>query len=389
MAVKTTIGHPARECEYFDRSSLTGKLWEKVQAGSSILMAAPRRVGKSSIMFFFLDNPPKNYRLIYIDAESVNNENEFFKKLFHQVVNTLSKVSRYSRIVTNFSRDLAARIESIGANGISIGRSRLNYYDEFVKLIKPLDMKGDRLLIMLDEFAETVQNIIKDEGPNPAIHFLQNNRTLRMMPEMRGKLQFILAGSIGLENIVESLNASGTINDLYYFPIPPLSKPEAKTLIRKIIESSGYIFEDEQMEYMLKKIEWLIPFYIQLIIDEIDKLEFPDGSIKITEKEIDKAFLKAIEHRNYFSNWHTRLRRSYTGEEYTFTKALLNYVSENDTITSNEINDLAVQYGMEEGFRNILNTLKYDGYINNNDDPKIYRFNSPLLKIWWYQNVAF
>jgi hypothetical protein len=210
-----------------------------------------------------------------------------------------------------------------------------------------------------------------------------------MMPDMKGKIQFILAGSIGLENIVESLNASGTINDLYSFPIPPLSKQEAKALTGKIIEGSGYIFEEEQLEYMLKKIEWLIPFYIQLIVDEIDKLKFPGRPAKITENEIDKAFLHAIEHRNYFTNWHTRLRRCYTGQEYTFTKALLNYISEYGTITSTQVNDLAVQYDMEIGFRHILNALEYDGYINNNDEPKVYRFNSSLLKTWWYKNVAF
>lgn len=107
MAVKTTIGHPARGDEYFGRPALTGKLWEKVRAGANILIAAPRRVGKSSILFHFFDNPPKNFRLIYIDTESVNNENEFFKRLFNHVVNTLTKARKYSKIVTNFTIDLA------------------------------------------------------------------------------------------------------------------------------------------------------------------------------------------------------------------------------------------------------------------------------------------
>ncbi len=363
MAVKTTIGHPARENDYFDRSALTSRIWEKIQSGSNLLMSAPRRVGKSSIMFHFLDNPPINSRIIYIDTEAVNNENEFFKKLFHQVVKILSTVNRYSKMMTNFTRELGVRIESVGIEGIAIGNHCLNYYDEFLKLLKPLEMKNDRLVIMLDEFAETVQNIIKDEGQEKAIHFLQSNRTLRMMPDMKGKIQFILAGSIGLENIVENLNASATINDLYSFPIPPLSNAEAKALTAKIIEDSGYIFAEYQIEYMLQKIEWLIPFYIQLIVDEIDKLKFSQGSVHITENEIDKAFLNAIEH--------------------------LNHISEFDTINSNQVYDLAVQHNMELNFRYILNALKYDGYINNNDEPRVYRFNSPLLKTWWFKNVAF
>jgi uncharacterized protein len=388
MSVKTTIGQPARKEEYFARSQLTGKLWEKVQGGANILMTAPRRVGKSSIMFYFLDNPPEQFKLVYLDTESVNNENEFYKKLVKHIVDTLNKVGRYKKILAGFTKEVAGRIESIGLDGISIGNSRVNYFDEFVSLIKSLDLKEERLVIMLDEFAETVQNIIKDENRDKAVRFLQSHRTLRMMPEMKSKVQFILAGSIGLENIVDALDASGTINDLYSFPIPPLSRTEAKALINKTLEDSGYLFKEKHMDYLLDKLEWLIPFYVQLIIDEIDKLDFSEGSLEITGKEIDLAFTRAIEHRNYFSNWFTRMRRSYTGAEFSFAKDLLNYISQNDTVTSNDIHDLAVGHGVESGSVNILNTLKYDGYINNNDDPKIYRFNSPLLKMWWYKNVA-
>jgi hypothetical protein len=55
---------------------------------------------------------------------------------------------------------------------------------------------------------------------------------------------------------------------------------------------------------------------------------------------------------------------------------------------SNEIIDLSVKYNIRDSYKNLLNTLIYDGYINNNEDPKVYRFNSPLLRQWWRNNVA-
>lgn len=57
MAVNTTIGQPARGAEYFERPQITEKLWEKIQSGANILLAAPRRVGKSSIMFYCFNSP--------------------------------------------------------------------------------------------------------------------------------------------------------------------------------------------------------------------------------------------------------------------------------------------------------------------------------------------
>lgn len=388
MAVNTTVGQPARGNEYFDRPQLTGRLWKKIESGSNVLITAPRRVGKSSIMFFFLDNPPQGFRLTFLDTESVSSENEFYKKLLHHILDTLKKAGKAKKMKQGV-RETISRIEAIGPEGITLGDSRLNYYDELIKLLKSLDFEGDRLVIMLDEFAETVQNIIKDESQEKAIRFLQGNRALRLMPELEGRVQYIIAGSIGLENIVDRLDAPGTINDLYSFPIPPLSKTGAKALIDKVLTGSGYSFKERPTNYMLNKLKWLIPFYIQLMVDEIDKLELPGEAPEIKKKDIDRAFDQAIEHRNYFSNWHTRLRRSYSGPEYTFVKELLNYISEKDTVTSSDISDLAVKHGIEDGLKNILNTLKYDGYINNNEDPKVYRFNSPILKLWWYKNVAY
>lgn len=387
MAVNTTIGHPARGKEYYERPGLTEKLWEKIQSGSSILLTAPRRVGKSSILFYLMDNPRENFRPLYITTESINNENEFFKKLFNLIINTLSGIKHYKALASNLTRELAARIESVGIDGVSIGESRLNYYDELVSLINSLDLKGEHLLLMVDEFAETVQNIIKDEGEREAVHFLQSNRTLRQLPEISEKLQFVFAGSIGLENVVESINASQVINDLYSFGIPPFSAAEASGLIATIMEGSGYTFDEKWLQYLFDKIGWLIPFYIQLMIDEIDKAPFEVEKV-ISKKEIDYAFWQASNHRNYFSNWHTRLRRAYKGKEYNFTKALLNYVSEHGTVSSAHIKKLASAFQLEDDHRTLLNSLKYDGYINNHDDPKLYRFNSPLLKIWWYKHVA-
>jgi len=54
-----------------------------------------------------------------------------------------------------------------------------------------------------------------------------------------------------------------------------------------------------------------------------------------------------------------------------------------------EIINIASKHSLDEDeAKEIIHSLVYDGYINNNDDVKIYRFNSPILKMWWYKNVA-
>ena len=103
---------------------------------------------------------------------------------------------------------------------------------------------------------------------------------------------------------------------------------------------------------------------------------------------MNQALDGMLKQRQHFEHWHTRLRGSLKGGEYNFVKELLNLISENNTIDSNEIFNLAVKYELESTFKNLVGTLVYDGYINNHDDAKVYRFNSPILRMWWRQNVA-
>jgi hypothetical protein len=389
MAIKTIIGQVARGENYFPRPNITERIWDKLEFGSNLLIVAPRRVGKTSILWNLLDNPKPNFHVVYYTSESVNNQNEFFKKLMKTTVESLHGVKKHSQKFGNFIKELASRFEQIGLEGVSLGESKLNFFDEFSDFIKRHDFGKDRLIILVDEFAQTVENILLDFGEAEAREFLETNRVLRTSPELYKKIQFIYSGSIGLENIVGKINQTGRINDLVSVPVKPLSRKEAGELVSKIINGSDISITDTRLDYLFDKIHWLIPFYIQLIIDEGNNILKEQTEKTITNQIIDKAIRNAIKHRNYFENWHERIRRAYQGSEFNFTKDLLNICCSKQNITSNEILDLAVKYDIRQSFNTVLNALKHDGYLNNNDDAKVFVFNDPILRTWWYENVAY
>ncbi len=142
-----------------------------------------------------------------------------------------------------------------------------------------------------------------------------------------------------------------------------------------------------QIEYMLDKIEWLILFYIQLILDEIKKLSRKNQTI--SNDTVDIAINNALEHKNYFDNWRSKIKEAFSDKGYLFSKELLNIISENYTISKNEIANIANKYKLSvDEKRETLQSLVYDRYINNYDDIKIYRFSSTILRMWWYKYVA-
>ena len=137
----------------------------------------------------------------------------------------------------------------------------------------------------------------------------------------------------------------------------------------------------------MEKIEWLIPFYIQLILQEIKKLSRKKSFV--THELIDNAIHNALEHRNHFENWLSKLKEAFEKDTYLFAKEVLNKISNKQTLNYNKIINLSVKHKVEEEIaREVIHSLIYDGYINNNEDSKIYRFNSPILRMWWYKNVA-
>ena len=385
--MKIQTGNPVRGKEFFVREGLIEKAWDYIESGNHILIAAPRRVGKTSLMYYLFDNPKDNFSFLYLDTESINNENEFFRRIVNRVLKT-NFVKNSQKLLT-FLEIHKPSIKKVGPEGVEFGvREEHNYMEMLLKIMRSISSGDKKLVVMLDEFPETLENIIKDEGESAGIHFLQSNRELRHDPELGNHIQFIYTGSIGLENIVGKLNAIKTINDLSRLKIPPLNSEEARDLIGLLLENVSFDLSESMIDLILERIEWLIPFYIQLVIGELKNLQRDENYDRITEDIIGRAFGEMLTQRHHFEHWHARLRASFKGKDYNLAKELLNIASENDTITANEIFDLAVKYQLEDTYKDLLGSLVYDGYVNNNDDNQIYRFNTPILRMWWRQNVA-
>jgi len=385
--MRIVTGNAVRGEDFYNRENIIAKAWDFIESGSHLLIAAPRRIGKTSVMFYLRDHPKSGYTCTYLDSESVNNENEFFRRLVNRVLKT-DFVQKSQKVLTFLEKHMPT-VKKVGPEGIEFGISdHHDYFEMFIKILKSSRPEGQKLIIMLDEFPETLENIINDDGENAGRHFLQSNRELRQDPEINDHVRFIYTGSIGLENIVSKLNAVNTINDLSRLEIPPLKENEAKELINLLIQNVDFTLSDKLIGHILSQIEWYIPFYIQLIIEQLRNLYRDENLQRITKEAVDHAFTEMLKQRNHFEHWHLRLRSSIKGDEYNFVKELLNIVSENNTIHSNEIFNLAVKYHLENSHKDLLGTLIYDGYINNNDDPSIYRYNSPILRMWWRRNVA-
>jgi hypothetical protein len=398
--LRSTTGSPAEgKDKYFPREKIVAKILRKLRLGENLLISAPRRIGKSSILKHIKKNQQDDQIILYISVMSVDSSEEFFKKLFNELIKNeevFSGIKGYLTRASGALRKYASRISGFSITGdVTVNPNDcIDYYNECQRLLETLCQKSTgskKVIIFIDEFPDALLNIIGNDKVL-AKKFLQQNRDLRMsFSEVN--LQFVYTGSTGLNNVVKKLNKLDLVNDLVDIKVPPLSKAEATQLLHCLIlgfkqEHSDFAISDEVIEYILNRITWRLPYYMQIIASELFE-HFDDHEQAITAKTVDFMLAEIVKskssHADYFENWKKRLKLALQNDEYHFAIEVLNYTAKNDQIEYAVFYDLSVKHKVED-YKYVLNVLEHDGYISEQN--RVYGFNSFLLKEWWYINVA-
>ena len=307
--MRNIVGQTPRGEDFFPRDNIIRRIYRRLDSGVNVYLAAPRRVGKTAIMRHLEDNPRENYEFKYIITESVDDATAYFETL----LDALHKLKQLSRRSIEAVGSFLGKIKEIklGVEGVGFGfgeNENSADLEELKALIEELDTDGTKIIIMVDEFPQTVKNILEKSGENAAKQFLQSNREIRHAKNET--IGFMLTGSIGLPTIVEKLDATEHINDLNTIEIPPLDREEAKRFTVKLLDYKTVPFKEETIAHLLNKIEWFIPFHIQLAVQELID-GYLDTDEPVDEAGVDKAFSRIADMRNdmYFARNYSGIRK--------------------------------------------------------------------------------
>ncbi|SFV64137.1 Gll1120 protein [hydrothermal vent metagenome] len=384
-----STGQPADgKNKFFKRDKIIKEIWQKLERGENLLVVAPRRVGKSSILKNIARYPKDGYIVKYNIIMGVQYSNEFFKKIH---VSLLENSDILGFIRSNYEEakivagSILSRIKSaeVLGNGIEFDESKaIDYYQEVTELLTLIPHNSKKVVFLIDEFPDMVLNISK-KSKEEAISFLQKNRDLRQKYK---NVKFVLTGSIGLGNVIKRLGRRDLINDLEYVTVPALSEIEAIKLIDSLClgleDDKIYLkLTDEIKSYIIKKISWTIPYYIQIVIDRLS-IYMTDDKKPIEKSDIDAVFDEIIKAR-YFRYWKDRLSKAFNKVERSLAIEILSTISKNKKMHYEEIKKMAHE---TINLKDLLEVLEYDGYIN--EEERVYQFNSPLLREWWGYRVA-
>lgn len=376
--MRNIVGQTPRGDDFFKREHIIKKIYRRLDAGNHLFLSAPRRAGKTSIMRYLEDFPKDDYAFIYIETEDIKSSEDFFKLVAETLLISpaIEKMTRVAESSKSIFKQFTENISKIKVWNFEVQLNKaepLEYKQEVEALMQKLDTEDFKIVIMLDEFPVTVEHIKNEHGEDAAINFLHANRRIRQQAS-RG-IQFIYTGSIGLASIVGRLKATKTINDLNILEITPLSIEEATEFAKKLLDAHDVQYPPEVLQYMLAKLEWLMPFFIQLIIQMLID-EYEETQKAISNKSVDSAFAKASSHRSklYFEDYLTRLDKTLPEGEAVIAKSILLKIAQEKAVSSNHFEDI-------DPTGSVTELLILDGYINDLEEQ--YRFNSPILRDWW------
>ncbi|MGB8192160.1 MAG: hypothetical protein WCF67_09590 [Chitinophagaceae bacterium] len=385
---RNIVGQAARDDDFFPRPDIIKLIYRRLDTGRHLHISAPRRVGKTSVLHYLQEHPEEGFEFKYIITQSVSDPDVFFKQVLEALkdFNSISKKTMDS--IVEFLEQLKLDVPGVG--GFEIKNKEPNYLVNCKCVVKSLSSKNKTLVLMIDEFPQTVENIWRDSNDENAKRFLYANRELQEIASKN--IRFIYTGSIGLKPLCARLGALDALNYLTTIEMGTLSVNEATLLCEGVLKRARVTVKPGVISYLLEMIHWLIPFHLQLALQEL--IDESDRGIDVIDIDSVKNAIDKITYRRnnqYFEHYYNHIVKTFKNQprEYNLARKILDTLSRQDTLTRQEIIACATEQDALDQLNNILTVLQYDGYIyeDASKTPEEFRFTSPLIKIWWKKNM--
>jgi len=386
ISPRTILGPPATGKYYYPRKEIVEEIWDELEKGNFILIAAPRRVGKTSVMRDIEANPRENYKVTFENIQAVKSEIDFYKTLYKLILNCLSTSKKASKWLSAYIK--TKKITEISTSGIKLEDKELDYLQEINTIFKELDSNTETIVLLLDELPEVLHQLDKTGKKDEAIAILHQLRAWRQ--SNLKKMQFVFAGSVGIHYVVKNIEGrTSSLNDLIPAICNPLAREEALDYIEWATSNKASVqYENEVKNYLLQKIQhYYTPYFINLMLGEIDKIARKRNNATITEKDIDQAFLNVEKSNEHFADWKKRLQDYMPKEDFNFVNDILMHIAHRGSISIQTIYDKAVRQDMTVDYMDLISDLMQDGYlVEDADGSHNYVFISPFLKAFWKRN---
>ena len=395
-------GAPVEPADLRFREAFLKELWQTLRTGH-VVLTAPRRTGKTSVMDYLCDHPENGFSVVSINVQDLSHPADFFQVLLDALHDAHPDFVR-DQLATGWGlvSGVLGRIDEVGVGSfkLALRRSdpdwRANWRQHGDTFLAQARNTGVPILFIVDEFPDMLLNLSREDG-GLLREFLAWFRIQRQNPApSRDSIRWLVGGSVNLAGTLDALGLVDLINDLEDVSLPPLTDGDIETFVTEMLSGRNVPFDDDVPQPLIARLGRPIPLFMQMATQDLYRL-WKREQRRIVATDVDTVFDAMIvgsAARTRLQHFHSRIGQYYADTQRSIAHALLGQVSVSTSglrrstllqATERTLADLGVTLAAHERrqlFNRLLLDLENDFYIVEIEEG-IYDFASGVLKSWW------
>jgi len=402
-------GSPVDSEDLRFRGEFIEQLWDEI-GRSHVLLTAPRRTGKTSVMDHLHQYPESDFLVVSVNVQDLSHPADLFQLLldaFHDehpdfLRDVLGK--GWSMLA-----DALSKVREIGGSGfkVTLKESDPDWKASWRKhgdaFLKQLRSNSQRVLLIIDELPDMLLNMDRNE-PELLREFLGWWRTARIKPNpKKDVVRWLVGGSVNLSGTLDQLQMVDLINDFNDIALPELTPDQVIEFVDEMLAGRDVTFDNSVPRTVAELLGRPIPLFLQMITQDLYRLwkRRPDRP-ELTPGDVNQVFadfVKSSAAQDKLQHFYSRIQRYYRSPSDEAAHELLRQLSlcerglakktlqgEFDRV----IAERGVEYAAHEQkriFNQLLRDLENDFYVVEVVDD-VYDFASGVMKAWWRKYYA-
>lgn len=372
----------------------------------SVRLEEIRRMGKTYLvqkLEYRTQNEDLNHKSIYFILQGVHDihelTDELLKELRNQTKHKWLKLG-FSKLL-GFYHKLSDNKVELPYISFNLPEFKNTWKESLTAIIDDLSERErtneeEVFTLILDEFPVMLWSWIENGKSADAIALLDHLRNLRYNLKEKGKIRFLICGSVGMNVVLEKLRieykyTGEPLNDFEALPLGNMTVEEANFLCECLFLSDFKIENDSKeicFQNILENSERL-PYFINKIFSHI---QLHQKSV-LNLDTIKNAFDDIIQNKEnsaseIFEQLESRLQIYYP-EFAKSAMVVLDFISTTKELISEK--KLLESINMEKNeLQNILTTLLKDQYLRREiiDGERSFEFKYKIIRLWWKINKS-
>jgi hypothetical protein len=389
-SLKRATGNWVVGDQFWDREAELSLFMERLSEGAHLLLTAPRRIGKTSLLKEVARRLEGRFLCLYVDLQKAESPSDAVVELS---LAAHEYKPAWDRVLSVFQNTLRDAVETVKIKDLSVvlrsGLTTDNWQSKGDQLFQVLAEQDLPVALFFDEVAILVNRLLR--GSDYIITSQRREEVDVFLSWLRansirhqGKIRLVVTGSIGLEPLVRQAGLSATLNTFTPFHLKPWTREVARGCLEALSESYALTFQPGAAEEMLDHLGIYIPHHVQMFFDHVYQEARLAGLHEVSMylvRDVYQQSMLGIRGHVELSHMEERLKMVLGPKVDLLALDLLTEAAVVGTLTADTARLLALTHFGEawaSPVRDVLSILEHDGYLKSRGGA--YSFASTLLK---------